>query len=318
MTTRDKVLSALRGAGRSGVSGEALAREIGVSRVAVAKHVTALKSSGYRIEAVAGLGYRLLEAPDLPLPAEVAPLLSSERWMRLEGGAETSSTNDDCKALARAGAPEGTVVLASRQTAGRGRLGRHWASPEGGVYVSCLLRPAAPVAEVPPLALVVALGVARGLRVLGADAHVKWPNDVVTPSGKLAGVLLETAAESDRVEWVVAGFGVNVRPGLEVVPGAAYLEELAGRGMLLAEVAAACLDGVAQTYDSFVVEGFRAMRAPYSELMASGGGAATVKDATGRVLGAGAILGVDDDGRLLLETATGTQAFSSGEVTLKD
>ena len=113
MTTREAVLAALRAAGATGLSGEALAQSLGVSRVAIGKHVAALREAGYEIEADPGVGYRLISVPDGPLPAEVAPLLADASWMVLTGGGETGSTNDDARALAREGAPEGTVVLAS-------------------------------------------------------------------------------------------------------------------------------------------------------------------------------------------------------------
>ena len=147
MTTRDAVLAALRDAGPAGVSGERLARELGVSRVTVGNHVGALREAGYEIEASPGTGYRLVAAPDLPLPSEVRPLLTQGFWTRLEGGGATASTNDDARRLARDGAPEGTVVLASEQTGGRGRLGRAWSSPVGGAYLSAVLRPTVAPAE---------------------------------------------------------------------------------------------------------------------------------------------------------------------------
>ena len=137
MTTRDDVLcGAARAAGDAGVSGEVLAASLSVSAgwrsASTSRRCARL---GYEIEAAPGSGYRLLSAPDLPLPAEVRPLLTPGFWTALSGGRETGSTNDDARALARAGAAEGTVVLASRQTAGRGRLGRSWASPDGGAVL---------------------------------------------------------------------------------------------------------------------------------------------------------------------------------------
>ena len=123
MTTRSDVLVALRSAGEAGVSGEALAGRLGVSRVAVGKHVAGLRQAGYSIEAVPGSGYRLIATPDLPLPDEVAPLLSSKFWVDLRGGGVTGSTNDDARALASTTVPSGAPAAA------RARAGlRRWAS----------------------------------------------------------------------------------------------------------------------------------------------------------------------------------------------
>jgi BirA family biotin operon repressor/biotin-[acetyl-CoA-carboxylase] ligase len=236
----------LRDADGDAVSGEEMADDLGVSRVAVAKHVASLRKAGYDIEAVVGEGYRLLAVPDAPLPAEVSLWLASELWGRLEGGGETGSTNDDARALAREGAAEGTVVLASRQTLGRGRLGRTWESPEGGAYFSAVMRPQVAPSRVASLALAVALGVSRGLESLGVASEVKWPNDVFAAGGKMAGVLLEMTAEADRVDWVVVGIGVNVRAPESRVPGAAYLDDI--YDVPVARAVAAILDGVASAY----------------------------------------------------------------------
>ncbi|MFA5844984.1 MAG: biotin--[acetyl-CoA-carboxylase] ligase [Coriobacteriia bacterium] len=313
---RRAVLEALREAGAAGVSGEALARALGVSRAAVAKHVAALVAAGYGIAASPGSGYTLVSAPDLPLPDEVASLLRSAIWSRLEGGMVTESTNDDCKALARAGAPEGTAVLAAEQTAGRGRLGREWSSPPGGVYVSALLRPPMPAAAVSALSPATALGIARGLRALGADVGVKWPNDVMLGGDKVAGVLLEMSAEADRVEWVVAGCGVDVHPPAERFPGAAYLVDALPE-VRLAEVAAAVLDGLARAYVEMLAGGFGALVPEYRRFDALAGTSVEVRDGTGAIVTAGKADGVDDAGRLLVLTPDGTARVSSGEVTLR-
>lgn len=289
-----------------------------MSRAAVAKHVAALRHLGYGIDARPGEGYRLLAVPDLPLPEEVAPLLTSRLWTRLEGGGPTGSTNDDAKALARAGAPEGLAVLASAQTRGRGRLGRRWESPPGGVYVSVLLRPQMSPADVPPLALAVALGVARGVERFGVSPTLKWPNDVLTDGDKLAGVLLETAAEADRAEWVVAGVGLNVRPAGARVAHAAYLEDHARSSVPLAAAAAAMLDGVAEAYERYLGAGFPGIRDAYESRSALSGREVVVRDAAGDVTSSGRVAGVDGSGRLVLEGPGGRVATTAGEVTLRE
>jgi BirA family biotin operon repressor/biotin-[acetyl-CoA-carboxylase] ligase len=317
MATRSDVLEALREAGADGLSGETLAARLGVSRVAVSKHVSALRELGYRIDAVAGRGYELVAPPDLPLPAEVQPLLRSTFWTRLEGGGETGSTNDDARVLASAGAFEGTAVLASRQTAGRGRLGRTWESPDGGVYLSAVLRPAVEPSRVASLALAVALGVVIGLERLGVSARLKWPNDVLLNGGKLAGVLLEMTAEPDRVDRVVAGVGLNVRrPSEPIAENAAYVSDVAP-GVTLAEAAAAELDGVAETYGRWCRGGFSAVRADYETRFSLTGCEVRVSDVGGSVRAAGVVTGVDDDGRLLLRDGEDEVAVVAGEVTLR-
>ncbi len=317
MSTRERVLKSLRSAGVEGVSGEAMASQLGISRVAVGKHVNALRAAGYRIDAQPGVGYRLDDAPDLPLPSEVVPLVTDPLWIDFQGGARTGSTNDDARALANADAPEGTVVLAAAQGRGRGRLGREWVSPEGGAYVSVILRPAVPPVDAASLSLVVALAVARGLASLGAKPWVKWPNDVYLAGGKVAGVLLEMSAEADRVDWIVAGIGVNVRHcGPRGSGTAAYLaDEIPG--VRVAEVAAAVLNALAGNYRDWLAAGFEPMRAEYERLHMLGGRYAEVRDLTGSVTASGTVCGVNGDGCLLLEGPDGLHAVAAGEVTLR-
>lgn len=313
------VLAALRAEAPHAVSGELLAEALGVSRVAVAKRVAALRTRGYAIEAAPGLGYRLLAAPDRPLPAEVAPLLHTELYRHLTGGGTTGSTNDDAKALAREGAAEGTVVLAAEQTGGRGRLGRQWRSPVGGVYLSAVLRPRLAPAEALPLPLVVGVGVARGLAALGVGVRLKWPNDVYCADGrKLAGILVEMSAESEAVDWVVVGCGVNVHVPEEREPGACYLADDLAEPRL-APVAAVVLDGIASAYGDFLDLGFAgALAEEYAARAWLTGREVTVRDAAGVPRVTGRVAGVDASGRLVVGGPDGPVPVAAGEVTLSD
>lgn len=127
------------------------------------------------------------------------------------------STNDRLKERAREGAPEWTVVLADEQTGGRGRQGRAWASPPGGLYLSVLLRPTFEAFGLIPLAAGVAL--VEALREHGVAAELKWPNDALAGGLKLAGILAEASTSAGRLEWVVLGLGVNLEAG-EALPAA--------------------------------------------------------------------------------------------------
>ena len=312
-TRRAGVAAALARAGGTPLSGETLARDLGISRPAVAKHVSALRSLGYVIEATAGVGYRLVSAPDACIPEEVCPRLADAFWVACTGGPETQSTNEDAKRLAREGAEEGTVVVAGRQCAGRGRFGRVWVSPEGGVYASVILRPSIAPPDIGPLPLVIAVGVARGLGALGSPVGLKWPNDVLLDGRKLAGILVESAAEADRIEWVVAGVGVNVAR-------AAYKGGTCVRAAVpeaaVAEVAAAVLDGIAGTYRAFRTSGFTAVREEYLALGTLWGRRVLVRDWGGHLVADGIAEGVDASGALLVSGAAGTHCVRTGEVTL--
>lgn len=145
---------------------------------------------------------------------------------------ECGSTNDEAARLARAGAEHGTVVTAVAQRAGRGREGRTWASPPGlGLYLSAVVRPALPLVLVPPMTLAIGVWVCDAARAFGADARLKWPNDVLACGRKLAGVLVEAQSQGGRLEAVIVGIGVNLAGALP--------PELAGRAITLAAAAAA-------------------------------------------------------------------------------
>lgn len=141
--------------------------------------------------------------------------------MLLVEKAETGSTNDDARELALAGAPHGAAVLASRQLAGRGRAGRAFASPVGGLYLSVVLRPTSPPASWSVLPLLVGAGAASALRRLGCPAELKWPNDIMLGARKLGGVLVESRLGPES--FAIAGLGLNVRASPADVPEATSL-----------------------------------------------------------------------------------------------
>lgn len=137
---------------------------------------------------------------------------------------QVTSTNDVARSLAEQGAPEGTVVLARTQTEGRGRLGRRWVSPPGGLWLSVVLRPLAAPHELPRLALAVGVACSRAAeRACGLSLGLRWPNDLVVEGRKVGGILVESGPE---VRWVVVGVGINVAVAADQLPeGATSLEE---------------------------------------------------------------------------------------------
>lgn len=181
----------------------------------------------------------------------------------------TASTNDVAARLAESGAEEGTIVVAERQTAGRGRHGRVWFSPPGaGLYVSVIVRPASDESndENPAALLTLASGVAiaEAVRaVTGLPAEIKWPNDVLIGGRKLAGILAEAAVQAGTLQFVVVGFGVNLRPAAyppELAPRVTSIEaetsRPADRAVLVAEILAAmgerCADLRAGRFDAIL------------------------------------------------------------------
>lgn len=197
------------------VSGAVLAEEMGVSRVAVWKQIRRLREAGYAVE-VSGDGYRLRVRSDGLLPAEIRFGLATKDFGRsVEVVPVTASTNLLARAAAERGAPHGHLVVAEEQTQGRGRRGRAWISPPGGLWFSLVLRDGFSVGELPLLSGAVGVAVAETLARVGLEVGIKWPNDILVAGKKCGGILLELAGESDALAYTVVGIGldVNVRPG---------------------------------------------------------------------------------------------------------
>ncbi|MCJ7575325.1 MAG: biotin--[acetyl-CoA-carboxylase] ligase [Dehalococcoidia bacterium] len=191
------------------VSGEALSHQLGTSRVSIWKHIRGLKEDGYVIEASAK-GYRLVSSPDLLLPYEFPGL-----EQRIHYFPEIGSTMDAARELAKKGAGEGTIVIAEVQTRGRGRLSREWLSPEGGIYFTLVLRPRISPAYAPRINLMAGIAVAVTIKELyGLKAELKWPNDVLIEGKKVCGILAEMDAETDVLNFVNVGIGINVNTSL--------------------------------------------------------------------------------------------------------
>lgn len=209
-----EILRALRQAGDGSVSGAELAQKLGITRAAVWARIEDLRALGYDIEASPHLGYGLRAEPDVlhadDLLSQVAPGSIIGRDIRVFE--QTTSTNDVAEKLARDGVKEGVVVFAESQTRGRGRLGRHWVSPaRKGLWFSVLLRPALRPQAATQLTVVSATALRRAIALqTGLEARIKWPNDIVVGSRKVAGILTELSAELDQVKHLVLGIGVDV------------------------------------------------------------------------------------------------------------
>ena len=213
------VLELLRRREGAFLSGEEISRDLGLSRAAVWKAVDALRREGYTVEARTGLGYRLAAAPDALTEPEIRRFLPPTEVVgrKLVCLAEVDSTNTRAKELAMAGEPEGLVVVADCQTAGRGRMGRSFLSPPGkGIYLSALLRPHLPPERLMSVTAMAGVAVCGAVEeICGLAPGLKWPNDPVLNGRKLCGILTELSleAETGSLQYLVVGIGVNVLHG---------------------------------------------------------------------------------------------------------
>ena len=266
--------------------------------------------------------HRGTEAPANDIPFDVRDALTSfgDRLgifgRHLHWYAQTASTNDVALRLAENGAPEGTVVGADAQTAGRGRLGRTWASPAGsGLYVSTVLRPASHA--LPLLTIAAGVAISDGIHAAsGLRATLKWPNDLYLGPRKVAGILAESGASPAETNHVVLGFGINLLPAAypaDVAARATSLESELGRPVDRGVTLASCLTALAERYE-------RLRRGDAASVLAAwrAGAAATINRRVACVAAAGTISGVvqgiDDSGALLVRTDDAIVRVISGEV----
>lgn len=230
--------------------------------------------------------------------------------------AEVSSTNDEAKRLAAGGAAEGVVVIAERQTAGRGRRGRSWASVPGNLFVSVVLRPKLAPAAVPPLAPAMGLAVALAIEdVAPLAAELKWPNDVRVSGRKVAGVLCESVVSGSSLSAVIAGIGVNV--GAELPPDlaeiATTLSREAVRNVRRSEVEEALLARIDDVYGRFLAGGFASLHEEWVSRDCLAGTQVSIDPGTGaRVEGEG--VGIAEDGAYHVRTPAGLIVVTAGEV----
>ena len=205
-------------------TGPELARELSITRAAVWKHVEALREEGIEITSTDD-GYSIQALPEYGEAAVAAGIPGTFDVYYQDS---MPSTNDRAREVARTTDGE-SIVLADAQPAGRGRLGREWAGPAGGIYLSLLLRPDLAPTDVPILTTVAGVSVAETIGKLGLDPAIKWPNDVLIGDRKVAGILTEMQGEADRVDWVIVGIGINANVDPDALPdGASSLQAVIG------------------------------------------------------------------------------------------
>ena len=293
------------------VEGGVLCDKLDVPRAELLKRIDSLRARGYVIQASGGRGYRLVEVPDSLGEREIEPLLASgELGRKIHSYAELESTNDEAHRLADDGALHGEVVIADVQTKGRGRRGRTWVSPKGkAVTMSIVLRPSLPPARAPEITLVAAVAVCEAARELGAaSARIKWPNDIECRGRKLAGVLTELRAETDRVRHAVLGLGFNVSMEMHDFPQelraiATSLLVETGEKTPRPVVCARLLEHLEEWLSLHETEDFGPVRDRWRELSSTLGRTVRVTGEGDPVEGTAADL--DEDGALVLRATSG-------------
>lgn len=317
--TAERILSILYESQTPYISGEELSRTLDMSRSAVWKHIKALRTLGFTISAEPSRGYRLISAPDSLHAASITHLLQSERIGRkIFSLREAVSTNSVAFKMAEDGAEEGTVVIAEGQTGGKGRLGRSWASPRGvNLYCSVILRPPIQPVAAPQLTFLSVIAVARAIEQLTPlQARIKWPNDILINGKKVAGLLNEMSAETDKVNFVVLGIGVNLNMTPEQFPAelrhpATSLLIESGVKVDRAVFTSVMLQELDSLYATFLSDGYAPARKEWLARSRLEGALVTVTD--NNSVRSGRVAGIDEYGALLLDSG---EQILSGDVVI--
>jgi BirA family biotin operon repressor/biotin-[acetyl-CoA-carboxylase] ligase len=267
--------------------------------------------------------YRVPELPDLILPPVIlAGLRSSVMGRRIFAYKSIGSTNDSAKRLAESDSPEGTMIIAEKQTKGRGRLGRSWQSPQNkGLYFSLILRPRVAVGNMPALSLVAALSVCRVIENITAlEPLIKWPNDCLIGGKKVAGILIDISAELGRISYAVLGVGLNINMAVrdfssEIRKKATSLAMETGEKFSRKEILREFLAEFEKSYRKFCRYGLSSIASELVKRSSVIGHEIGFK-LDGRKF-AGIALGYDELGGLRVKTKDGVKVLAAGEVTLR-
>ena len=308
---------------RDYVSGQELCERFGVSRTAVWKAIGQLKKEGYDIEAIRNKGYCLRPEEEVFGQHELESRMNT-RWAGrpVLFHRELSSTNLQAKLDAENGAAQGTLLVADKQTAGRGRRGRTWSSPEGtNAYFTLILKPEFHVELASMITLGMGIAVADGIReTCQAQAYIKWPNDIVINGKKVCGMLAEMSVERDYIHYVVMGVGINV--GLQEFPPeitnmATCLEAECGYKVSRATLIANVMSKFEAYYEIFRKEGsLKGLRERYNSLLINQG--REVRVLAPKAEFQGVSRGINEAGELLVELEDGTVTeVYAGEVSVR-
>ncbi len=216
-----KIIKLLKENKKSFISGEEISRKLNVSRTAIWKHISHLRHCGYEISASPHTGYSLDKVPDKLLPDEISYGLKTKiLGKKIYAYNSADSTNSIAYNLAEQAVAEGTLIVAEKQTKGKGRMGRHWVSPQGsGIYMSLILKPKISPAEAGKITLISSVAVARTIRkITKLKALIKWPNDVYIDNAKVCGILTEMSAEMDMINFIIMGIGININTPKSSLP----------------------------------------------------------------------------------------------------
>ncbi|CQR46672.1 Bifunctional ligase/repressor BirA [Paraliobacillus sp. PM-2] len=310
-STRDRIIALLSDHCNSYLSGQAISDQLNISRTAVWKQMKVLKQDGYLIEAIPNKGYRILSTPD-KLSENTLRWGLETNWLgkSIYFHEKIDSTQTKANQLAQSGCEHGTVVLADRQEAGRGRMNRTWYSDHNdGIWMSIVLRPTVLPSQAAQFTLLMGTVLADVLtEKTGLSIKIKWPNDLFINDKKIAGILTEMQAEQDQIHYLVIGIGINVNQTTQqfdtaIRQKATSLREAAAQSFSKRDLIQSILHAFEIQYEQYNETGFSEIKKRWEKRGYKMNQHVTYQ--SGNTRSEGIIRGIGQDGALLLQDKDG-------------
>jgi len=321
-----KVLSFFQTHDSEYLSGQDLSDVLKISRVAVWKHVKKIQTLGYKIESKQKLGYRLVDETEKLLPWEIIRDLKTEViGKRVYYFKEIDSTQNFAQQIASDKKENGSIIIAEKQTAGRGRLNRKWTSPKGGIWFSLIIHPKFDVSSSTLIPILSAVALSKSIKsVLGIDTEVKWPNDITMNGKKVAGILVDASFQANKIDYLILGIGINfdidakkLEKRLSKTPNFYGINSLRKKDdktppkLLLKEFLLQFEKSLSQLDNG---EKLKIVK-EWTKRAAGIGEKITINTSNGKI--SGISRGIDKDGALKLETSKDMKKIFVGDVILK-
>ena len=322
----DKIVTLLKSHQSEFVSGEKLSKSLNLSRAAIWKNIKKLQSLEYKIESKPKTGYKLRLDSTLLLPWEVLDGLQTDIIGRKIYYFHTiDSTQNYALKLSQKPHENGSVVIAERQTRGRGRLNRKWISPKGGIWLSILLKPNFDLSQTSLFPMITSLALSISIeKTLKIKPELKWPNDVTINGKKVAGILIDVAVESNKIDYIIFGVGINFRIKPSKITnlvknskrqyGITTLVKEKQKASAV-ELVQQFLFEMEQMYNKIMSDSTGKARKEWIKRSSTIGKNIIVTTTTGSVKGKA--IGIDETGALLLSNKGSIHRILSGDITYK-
>lgn len=322
---KNELLKRLFEAKGNPISGQEFANEFGLSRTAIWKYIREFEEDGYEIASVRKKGYVLIASPDLVNAPNIQKHLQTVTYGRtIDYYKSCDSTQILAHDAAQTGVPDGTLIVAEEQTAGKGRLSRPWSSAaHKGIWMSLIVRPSLMPQQAPQMTLVAAVAIVRAIEnITGIEATIKWPNDILIDGKKMTGILTELQSEPDRVKAIILGIGMNVNQDEDDFPE--ELKDIAtslkiegrkpiDRAKMIAEILS-FIESYTKMYEKHGFGPIKLLWEGYSNIAGKRIRAVMLNETV-----EGTAIGISEEGLLELQLDNGTvRGIYSADIVLKD